>query len=119
MKYRRESLDKDAKRLLGISGVRVYEVRKSADESRWYFAIVWRDRELTSVCVPWDANKGRLTFIGQNIRYGLDKEQEDEMLNGEQKFVDEDKKLNAEVEKEQVSDAKTLLKIKNGGTIRR
>lgn len=105
--------------MLGISGVKVYEVRNHDKEQYWYFAIVWRGRELTSVCIPWSANSGKLEFVGQNIRYGLDEEQKEAMFNGEQKMIDDDEKQNAEVEKEQVKDAKTLLKIKSGGTIRR
>ena len=117
MKYRRENLDDQARRLIGMSSVKVYEVRKHENEKYWYFAIVWRGRELTTVCLPWYVNCGKLEFVGQNIRRGLDKEEEEKMFNSEQKLIDEDEKQNAEVQKEQISDAMTLLKIKNGSTV--
>ena len=103
--------------MLGISGVEVFEVRKHENPETWYYAIVWRGRELTSVRLPWSANKGKLAFVGQNIRYGLDKEQEEEMLNGEDKLIAEDEREMADMTKEAEKDAKTLLKIKDGSTV--
>jgi hypothetical protein len=118
MKLRREQYDDEARRLMGISGVKVYEVRNCDDESRWYYAIVWGGRERYSVRKPWDANRGKLEMAGWSLRSELfQREQEEEMMNSEQKLIDDDARQNADVEKEQISDAKTLLKIKTGSTV--
>lgn len=117
-KVRRENYDSEAKRLMGISGVQVYEVRNHPDPKRWYYGIVWGGKERYSVAMPWDANKNKLQRAGWSLRSELfQREQEEEMMNGEQKLIDDDEKQNAEVVKEQVSDAKTLLKIKSGSTV--
>jgi len=113
MKYRRESLDKDAKSLLGMSGVKVYEVRNHPNERAWYFGIVWRDREICSVHRPWDANKGKLIFIGRSVRYNADVEIDGEHY-GEDKLVRDDEKLNADVDTATEKDALNMVKRAKG-----
>lgn len=114
MKIRREDLEKEARRLAGVSGLKVYEIRKHPSHTEWYFGIVFRDREICTVRFPWDANKGKLTQVGRTLLYGLHQEELDELNNGEQKLVDADEKEFADFERETKKDAIGMVKQEKG-----
>lgn len=110
MKIRREDLDKEARRLAGVSGLKVYEVRKHPSHLEWYFGIVFRDREICTVRFPWDANRGKLVQVGRALLYGLSKEEEYAIMHSEEKMVADDAKLKAEVDREIEKDSLRMLK---------
>ena len=112
--YRRENLDREAKQLLGMSGVKVYEVRRHPNERAWYFGIVWMGKEICSVPKPWDANKGKLIFIGRSVRYAADVEMAEGDYHGEGKFIEDDEKVKADVDRETEKDALRMVKREKG-----
>lgn len=102
MKSRCSKYDSDAKRLMGMSGIQVYECRTRDDH---YFDIVWRDKRRWSVPYPWEANKHVLVNIGLNLRYRVDAEEQfEKMLTATQRIEEEQKKDNAADEEVMVKD---------------
>lgn len=69
MKSRKYNLDRDAKRLMGMSGIEVYECRTGPAPSDHYYDIVWRGKRRWSLPYPWDKQKHELVEVGRNMRY--------------------------------------------------
>lgn len=110
MKIRREDLEKEARRLAGVSGLKVYEVRKHPSHLQWYFGIVFRDREICTVHFPWDANKGKLVQVGRALLFGLRKEEEDEIMHSEERMVEADAKEKADMDMEIEKDSIRMIR---------
>jgi hypothetical protein len=75
MKSRRKCYDADAKRLMQMSGVEVYEVRDGYGPEHQYYSIVWRGRQRWSISPPWDKNKYILIEVGRSMRRTADMEE--------------------------------------------
>jgi len=60
---------------MGMSGVKVYEVRDGYGPDHIYYSIVWRDRERWTIKPPWDRNKWVLEQVGRSIRRTADMEE--------------------------------------------
>jgi len=102
MKSRRSSLDREAKTLMGMSGVEVYECRRMQDH---YFDVVWRGKRQCSVAYPWEHHKHQLKNLGPKIRYRIDEEEElEKMLTATQRLEEEQKKDDTDAESVMVKD---------------
>jgi hypothetical protein len=86
MKYRRSYLDDQARSLMCMSSVKVYECFDGDTEKDHYFGIVWRDKQRWSVPFPWEQNKHVLRDVGFSLRYkeSMDEQFEKIMSQSEQ-----------------------------------
>jgi len=76
MKTRRSVLEREARALMGMSGIQVYECRRGWDDADHYYDIVWRDKRRWSVAYPWEKEKHVLVEIGRKLRYRAAQDEE-------------------------------------------
>ncbi|MFA5385626.1 MAG: hypothetical protein WC364_13405 [Eubacteriales bacterium] len=75
MKTHRDDLDGDACRLMGMSGIRVYERKIGWLPEEHFFDIVWRDRVRWSLAYPWQKERHTLAEVGRSMRRTADREE--------------------------------------------
>lgn len=110
MRSRRSRLDKEASRLMGMSGIEVYEERDDWGEEHHFYGIVWRGKRRWSIHVPWDANKYALEQVGRSLRRTADYEEAVEKLIRQSEDAEEKKKLeDADIREVMVRDVKRTV----------
>ncbi len=86
MNVRRKVFEREACRLMGMGGIRVYERKIGWLPEEHYYDIVWRGRRRWSVGHPWDANKGALASVGLNMRFRASMDETFERMMGREEF---------------------------------
>jgi len=90
MKYRCSRFDDSARKLMGMSGVKVYECYTEHDH---YFDVVWRDKSQWHIPYPWEANKRILERVGRSVRYRADEEERlEKTLTATQRLEEEQRR---------------------------
>jgi hypothetical protein len=93
MLSRCDRLDDQAKSLMGMSGVSVYERRTGYTEVEHSYEIVWGGRKRWSVPAPWDENKWVLREVGMSLRSDLyNQEQFEKSIRATEKLEEDDAK---------------------------
>ena len=87
---------------MGMSGVRVYECKKSYNPKDHYYGIVWRDKERWAVPYPWDANKNVLYQVGLSLRYKAAAEEQFEKTMRYHELAEAEKQRDDESDKDQM-----------------
>ena len=110
MKYRRRDLERDAKRIMGMSGVTVYECRRIEDHC---FDVVWRGSRRCSLPFPWDVNKGMLWKVGMSLRNRDEEEKRfEKALTASQRFEEERERDNESDKEVMVRDVMRTVDVK-------
>lgn len=109
MTARRKEYDREARRLMGMSGVMVYERRTGPTPIDWSFDIVWGGKRQWSVPFPWEENKHVLRDVGISLRNDLYvEEQFEKSLHAEEKLREHDENEHEQMAEDMVRDTKRI-----------
>lgn len=110
MKSRRMELDREAKRLMGMGGIQVYECKTGYHAKDHYYGVVWRGKQRWAVPVPWDANKHVLYEVGLSLRYRANMdEQFEKIIQQSEVDAEEQRRDNASDKDQMVKECKRTL----------
>lgn len=76
MKLLRKDLQREARDLMCMSGVHVYERKIGWLPQEHFFDIVWRDRVRWSLAYPWESERHVLREVGWKLRNRVAQEEE-------------------------------------------
>ena len=93
MKSRRKEFDKDARRLMGMSSVTVYECRRGPANSDHYYDIVWGGKPRWSISLPWSSHRHELIEVGRNLRYRANMDEQFERVLRQREDAEKEREL--------------------------